>query len=210
MKTSRITRISLLMCLLAVAASGLLLSASGCNAEQIAALKGTINKTQVEVDAVEAAVDRLEEEKVQLDTDIVQMPPGKERERAEIISDKLGKVIDAGKYRLGQLDKILTDLETRLADANDAWDVADAGVKTAAPFIPAPWGPLVLATWGAVMTYRSNRHRAAGRNLARSVDSSLGIEKMTDAEKAVIRSRQSPLAARIVDEAQGNAFKMPL
>ncbi len=187
--------------------SPLLIASSGCNSQQIEEIKSKLTATKDKVVDLQVSVDTAIAEQAKLQSAIVKMPDGSEKDRAIALAAGFADVIEIGQKSLGLAENALIELQGRLAHAQDAWDVADAGVKTAAPFIPPPYGTALLGIWGAVMTLRARHNRKAGKEAIASVSPFLD---MNDQAKNTVRSRQGPAAKRLVDEAQGKKFAFPI
>lgn len=88
-------------------------------------------------------------------------------------------------------------------------------VGAVAPFVPEPYRlPLVLGAGLAASLARGAQLRRAGRAIARGVqyalDADPDLARHFASQAPGVRARQTPLARRLVDEAQGKRAPLPL
>jgi len=106
-------------------------------------------------------------------------------------------------------------------DASAQYDADPTGgpitrtVGAVAPFLPEPYRlPLVLGAGLAASLARGVQLRRAGRAIARGVQRALDADPQLAAQFAqqsdAVRAEQSPLARRLVDEAQGRRAVRPI
>lgn len=184
-------------------------SMMGCgDSVNVDAFKAQIATLASQRDNLEKVVQEAEAQKANITALLELLPEGEAKEKALVLNQKLDLVITSANERLPALLTAIDELNERAQKAETAWDLADAGVQSSAPLIPAPWGQLVLLGWSVVSTVRAVMNRRAGKQIAASVEGKLNLTE--PGIKADIRSQQGATAQRIVDEAQGKAFSLPL
>tara|TARA_R100001143_G_scaffold10327_1_gene12094 strand:+ start:197 stop:784 length:588 start_codon:yes stop_codon:yes gene_type:complete len=154
------------------------------------------------VDAGRETSDALATEIAKAKADAAALPEGSD-ERAT-----LEAVIAATEKVRAEMDEAVAYL---VANQNDDGTIGpEQGVGLIAKWLPPPWGTIVAGAAGLIfMAARSRKIRAAAQSIASSIDRARKQSpKLADAlnDPAVIaelQRAQSPLAKRIVDEAQG-------
>jgi len=188
----------------------------GCTGEQIRQAKATIATITAKAGAVQAEVDQAVAEKAELDARIAAMDPGPERDRAVALSAELQKVADVGRDWISKANESLSRLNAKLADADDALDLLEAGVEAAEPAIPVPWGSLVGFGSGLVFgLIRAWRTKTAAKNVVTSVQPAVDMYLDPDERpergerRKTLVGGQTEAARRLVNEARGKKSGLP-
>lgn len=193
--------------LLIAAVIALLAPTPGCNQAQIAELQLKATELKAQLAAGRKDLELTQEQRARLAAAIAEMPEGPEKEKAKKLAKNVDAAIEKTSAFLVKLEEATLQMEQRLEGAEDALDVAEAAVESAAPLIPAPWGAIFAASGGLLIgLLRAGYNRAQAVKIARSVD---GKVDLSDASKAEIRAIQGAGGGRIVDEAQGKATRLP-
>ena len=196
-------RISLLLIVLVATAV-----MTGCDPGQIEWMKAELQTSQADLAQFEKDLDAvvaLQTEKAQ---DIAIMPPGAAREKAVDQYNQTNKVIKISRAAVGGTANLFGELSTQLETVTDGPGMLDASTKTIAPYFGG-YEPLVLMGGGLIVAlWRAYRSRSGARNLARSVNNE--IKKLTPEQLTAIAAKQTPEAKRIVDEAQGKKWSLPI
>ena len=190
---------------------GLLLAAllpTGCGNMNLDTVREQIQRVSEQTDDVQQAIAAAAERKADLDTQIAAMPPGTDRDRHVVVSEKLGEVIEAGQSFLGEAEVSLSRLGELMADATDDVDAFEATYQTTAEMLPPPWGGYLALGGGLIAAlWRAAKNRQTARNIATSMEGRVTVN--TD-ERATVSGIQGAAGRRIVDEAQGKRTKLPI
>jgi len=177
-------------------------SFQGCIAGQASSPQVDVSQVRQQTVAIREALQVAINKKMLIDEQIRQLPPV-EREKGLRESEKIGQVIVG-------LQEVLNTFHENTANADSTLDVIDAGAAAAAPMF-GPYGVMAgLAITTITGFARAWQNRKAGRAIARSVDPLVDSAIRTEPSMiAALRKDQGSTGNRIVDEAQGKAFKMP-
>lgn len=187
-----------------------LLALSGCTDEQIEQMQQSVGFLEERIPDAQEVLAVAATQRETLDEAIAALPEGELKQSLiKIKAQSDAAVVQAMEF-LEKAEPRLAELKASLATATDTLDVIGVGVETAAPYIPAPWGKLLLAGWGIVATVRARMNRKAGHGIAASAQPIFDAAKLTDEQKATIRAAQGATGSRIVDEAQGKKAALPI
>ncbi len=183
----------------------------GCTSEQVEKLKAALTNTQSDLERVEAAIEDAAELRAKVIQAVQDMPPGPDRDRAIEVVEKLDKVITTGQEWIAKANVTLQELNKRLEDTTDALGVTEAVLQTAAPFIPPPWGTLVAGIGvGVIGLIRSARTKATAKKVIQSVNPLIASLDLRKNQKDQIALIQGKAGKKLVDEAQGKKFSLPI
>ena len=192
-------------------AIGITAGAAGCTADQVEEIKAAVASIAGQRETVQMAADKAVADKAEMDAEIAAMPDGPAKDKAVAKSEKIGKIIEAYQEWLDRADATISALQAGLVEANDALDVAEAGLHATTPYLPLPWGALATGIGGLTIgLLRAYQNRKAGRNIAASVADIVAKELDLSPESAArLSAAQGATAKRIVDEAQGTKAVVP-
>jgi len=176
----------------------------GCTDEQIAKMRQAAGTLKEQVPVVKDTLSKAQAQSENIEQAINSLPDGELKDKllkAKMVADQ---TVEAANEFLEKAEPQLAELNAKLAEATDTLDVIDAGIQSAAPLLPVPWGPLLAAGGGLVVgLLRAAQNRKAARNIATSVQPILADVKLTEEQKTAIRATQGATGNRIVDESQG-------
>ena len=188
------TKLKLILLAVAIVAAAFFVGCQG------AAL--TPEQTNAIVEVGQETSDALATEIAKAKADAAALPEGSD-ERAT-----LEAVIAATEQVRAQIDEGIAYLVANQRD--DGTIGAEQGVGLIAKYLPPPWGTIVVGAAGLIFTAaRSRKIRAAAQSIVSSIErarkqSPKLAEALDDpAVIAELQRAQTPLAKRIVDEAQG-------
>lgn len=190
-------RVILLTVLLAV-----LLPLLGCDTAEIQA------KARQAIETVEPIKADLEDRRLEL-RDTIESSPAATPDEIEAWRAELATI----ELSIAAAEKAL-DAAHRILDDPTGGPISEA-VGVVAPFVPEPYRlPLVLAAGLAASIARGIQLRRAGRAVASGVQKAIGADPELaarfHAQAARVASEQTPLAKRLVDEAQGKKRALPI
>jgi len=188
----------------------LLLCAVGCNDAQIAQMQEGVEILEQRIPDAQEALATAAAQSENLNAAIAMMPDGELKESLIKIKAQSDAVVIQAMAFLEKAEPRLAELKASLAEATDTLDVVDAGIRSAAPLIPAPWGSLLLGGWSIFATIRAAMNRRAARQVVKSVEPIVSKAVTSADEEYNIRTIQGPTGNRIVDEAQRKKFALPL
>ncbi len=181
---------------------------TGCNGEQIAQFRAQLQTSQAGLAQFQKALDAAVASQVETAQEIAIAPPGPAREKAVAQYNQTNEVIKISRSAVGGTANLFGELARELETVTDGPGMLDASTKTIAPYFGG-YEPLVLMGGGLIVAlWRAYRSRRGARNLARSVNDE--IKKLTPEQLTAIAARQTPEAKRIVDEAQGKKWSLPI
>ncbi len=181
-----------------------LMSLSGCNAEQIALLRQGLVEARDVLETAKTEAVEIEADILVWDELIADLPEGDSKERAIRTRQRLVGGLGKAEGIIDKAAEKADEVLLRLQDAENAWDVADAGVKTAAPLLPEGPRTWLLLGWAIIASIRARLNRVAGRQISTSLQS---VVSGGDFNAAEVRAIQGKTAGKIVDEAQGKAYR---
>jgi len=181
----------------------------GCDSGQMARMREALSSARQTAATFDGAVDQLKQKKAEVDAAIADMPDGPEKTEAKAVSEELAQWIaryDRG--RLLAMEKI-TELEAKLATAQDEIDAFEAVGTTAAPYAGV-YAPLVaLAVGFAASVWRAVKNgkaAKAGADVIRAVETAKvnGVVNFADpATVKVLSAVMSEGGKALVDKVQG-------
>ncbi len=182
----------------------------GCTPEQVGKFKAAISSINDQRPAYEQMAADIEVKIQELDAYIAALPEGEERDKALAVrAEWVGKYLIAANW-LDKADRTVGEYNALIAEADDVWDIAIATVQAGAEYVPAPWGKLILLGTSVLLGIRARKNRLIGREVARSVQPFVTAALVDSTEAAPILAKQSDAAKRLVDEAQGKKFSLPI
>lgn len=143
-----------------------------------------------------------------LKEEIASLPVGPERTRLIAKLQKIQFSTFTIKDSIEKAEFAEKNVDEAIANSNSDIDAAEEVADAVTPWIPGPFGAVVLSGLTAIFgLWRSRRHKVAALEIAKSANPYL---KLKEGEAKLIRADQGALARRIVDEAQGKKKGLPL
>lgn len=181
---------------------------TSCVPSQVEETRAVIAQIKADMITISAEVATAKADLAEMEAAITAMPEGREKEVATEVAAKVSEGIAASEKWLGKATQATTALELALADAQDGFDVAEAVLNTARDIAPPPWGYLASSLGGLVLgLIRAAYNRSVARKVIRSVDT---LVQPDGNRSAIISAAQGAAGKRMVDEAQGKRFALPV
>lgn len=177
-------------------------------ADEVRLVKDGIAKTQVEIEATRAEIAKAKE-------------AGQDTSKAEALVagmvksvEKASAVVKQTEDGLAKATEAITTLEKVVSSATDTAGLIEEGGKAAAQYVPGGYGPLVvLAATTVASLVRASQNRTAARNIAAAIEQVKSDGKVDFAAPdtaSKLSAAMGSTAKRIVDEAQGDALRLPV
>lgn len=193
-------RIGLFALVIATAVLGILTAITGCAADDIATAKAAIPAVQAEVEKTQVALTQTQAEIA------AAKAAGQDTAGAEQIAAAMQKSLAFAQATLDKLNRVV-------ANATSTADLIEQGSKEASSYAGG-YGPLVaLAGTTIAALVRSHQNRQAARDIAYAVEKAK-VDGVIDFKQpdtqAKLSADMGARAKRIVDEAQGYGYPLPI
>jgi len=179
---------------------------TSCSQIDIPVIEDKLAKTKDAIEASEALLGRLEDNRKVLDESIATMPDGEGKQVWVGRSEELGRVIADGRSATLVLMKIADGLQIALSESKDELEAFRESVEVVIPYVPAPYGALIGLALGVVVAgTEAYRRIRTSRAAAKQVIMAIQIEKVNSGDGTV--EFGNPEVARRLDKAMGAAGK---